>query len=100
MFLTAQTRGRLFAPDTNPLRGPRSLFVDGDCSGNLSLGQWIGDEEVLMGRRFWVGCGFFSLGDGGGEEETPGQRLLSRFHRTTRVSEQPFLMFDNVICII
>ncbi len=20
-----------------------------------------GDEEVLMGRRFWVGCGFFFL---------------------------------------
>ena len=27
----------------------------------------------LMGRRFWVGCGwFFSWGEGGGEEETPG----------------------------
>ncbi len=25
---------------------------DGDCSGNLYLGQRIGDEEVLMGRCF------------------------------------------------
>ena len=24
----------------------------------------------LMGRLFWVGCGFFSWGDGGGEEES------------------------------
>ncbi len=23
----------------------------------------------MTGRRFWVGCGFFSWGDGGGEEE-------------------------------
>jgi hypothetical protein len=46
-----------------------------------------------MGRRFWVGCGFFSWGNGGGEEETPGQVLLSRFHRTVRVSGQPFLCY-------
>jgi hypothetical protein len=43
-----------------------------------------GTEEVLMGRRIWVGCGFFSSGGVGGEEETPGQVLLSRFRRTTR----------------
>jgi hypothetical protein len=36
-----------------------------------------------MGTCFWVGCGFFSWGDKGGEEETPGQVLLSRFRRTT-----------------
>jgi hypothetical protein len=29
VFLTALTRGRLFVPGTNPLRGPRSSFVDG-----------------------------------------------------------------------
>jgi hypothetical protein len=27
-------------------------FADGGCSGNLPLGKSIGDEEVLMGRRF------------------------------------------------
>jgi hypothetical protein len=31
---------------------------------------------------------FFSWGVGGGEEETPGHVFLSRFRRTTRVSEQ------------
>ena len=34
--------------------------------------------------------GALSGGDEGGEEETPGHVLLSRFRRTTRVSEQPF----------
>jgi hypothetical protein len=52
VFLTTLTRGRLFVPVTNPLRGPHSSFVDGDCSGHLPLGQRIGDEEVLMARRF------------------------------------------------
>ena len=52
VFLTVLTRGRLFVPDTNPLRCPHSSFGDGGCSGNLPLGQRIGDEEVLMGRRF------------------------------------------------
>ena len=70
--LTVLTRGRLFVPGTNPLRGPRSSFVDGGCSGNLHLGQRIGDEEVLMGRHFWVGCGCISWGGGGGEEELQG----------------------------
>ncbi len=32
------------------------------------LGQHIGDEEVLMGRHFWVGCGCFSWGVGEGRE--------------------------------
>jgi hypothetical protein len=39
--------------------------------------------------RLWI----FSWGGGGWEEETPGERLLSRFRRTTRVSEQPFLCY-------
>jgi hypothetical protein len=33
----------------------------------------------LMGRHFWVGCGFFSWGGGGGEEETPGQSTAESF---------------------
>jgi hypothetical protein len=41
----------------------------------------------------WVGCGFFPSGDGGGEDETPGQVLMSGFRRTTRVSEQSFLCY-------
>jgi hypothetical protein len=69
-----------FVPDTNPLRGPHSSFVDGDCSGNLSLGQRIGDEVVLMGRRFWVGChGMVFLVGTGGEEKASGHVQQGRF---------------------
>ena len=50
-----------------------------------------------MGRRFWVGCGFFSWGGGGGEEDSSGQVLQSRFRRTTRVSEQSFLCYTLYI---
>jgi hypothetical protein len=37
--------------------------VDGDCPGNLSLGQLTGDGSLvnLMQRRFWVGRGCFFL---------------------------------------
>ena len=43
--------------------------------------------ESLTGVRY---TGFV----GGGEtEETPGHVLLSRFYRTTRVSEHPFLCY-------
>ena len=43
-------------------------FTDGDGPGNLFLGQRTGDGD-LMRRRFRVGCGCFSWGEGGGEEE-------------------------------
>ena len=72
VFLTVLTRGRLFVPGTNPLRGPRSSFADGGCSGNLPMGQSIGDLEDLwesvLGRLWRV----FSGRGGGGEEEAPG----------------------------
>jgi hypothetical protein len=42
-----------------------------------------------MGRRFWVGCGFFSWGGGGGEEDSPGQVLQSHFHRRRAGSNRP-----------
>jgi len=50
------------------------------------------DRNGWVGRwtwwgRLWVGCGFFSWGDGKGEEETPRKVLMSRFRRTTRVSQ-------------
>jgi hypothetical protein len=35
---------------------------------------------------------FFSWGDGGGEEESPGQVQLSRFRRTTRAFKQPHFL--------
>ncbi len=40
-----------------------------------------------MGRRFWVGCGFYSLGGGGGEEDSSGQVLQSKLS----VSQTPGL---------
>ena len=50
----------------------------------------IGD---LMGSRFWVGCGFFSWGDGGGEEEASGHVLMSRFSQDyARFQTAPFFM--------
>ena len=72
-------------------------FVDGDYSWDLSLGQRTGNEEIGRGCFWWVVDGFslgpLSVGGGGGEEETPGHILLSRFRRTTRVSKQPFLCY-------
>ncbi len=70
-------------------------FVDGDCPGNLSLGQITGDGSLgnLMGRRFWVGpdVDVFFLGG------TPGRVMLRRFHRTTRVPNNPVCML-HIIC--
>ena len=45
------------------------------------------------GETFLGGLWMFFLGDGGGEEETPGHGLLSRFRRTTQVSEQSCLCY-------
>jgi hypothetical protein len=83
VFLTEQTRGHLFVPDTNPLWGPSSWFVDGDYPGNLTLGQVIGDEEVLRGK-FWVGCGWFFWTGRGGQEKSSGhvQYGISRYQKT------------------
>ena len=53
-----------------------------------------GDGEVLMGRRFWVGCGwFFSWGGGGGEEETPGHGLLNRFSQDDASLRTAFFIY-------
>ncbi len=57
------------------------------------VARYIGDEEVLMGRRFWVGCGFFSWGAGGGEEKETEQVLLSRFRRTTHTFKQDHFLY-------
>ncbi len=82
VFLTVLTRGRLFVPDTNPLRGPRRSFVDGGCSGNLPLGSCIGDEEVSAGR--------------GGEEKAPGHVQQGRFS----LDDARFLTAPFFLCYI
>ncbi len=97
VFLTSLTRGRLFVLDTNPLRGPWNWFVDGDCSGDLSLGQCIGDEEVLMGRRFWVGCGWFFLGGRGGKRQRQVTFRRVSFRWTTRVVKQSYFFMLYII---
>ena len=47
----------------------------------------------LDGETFWVGCGWFSLGDlgedEGGEEINTRARTAESFHLTTRVFKQP-----------
>ena len=75
------------------MQGSAALrFTNGDCPGNLSLGQHTGDGkldgETFFGRT-WM---FFPWGGGGGEEEATGQVLLSRFRRTTRTFKQPHFL--------
>ena len=59
----------------------------GVCPWGIALVMGDLMEDILG----WVVDGFslgpLSGGGGGGEEETPGHVLLSRFRRTTRVSE-------------
>jgi hypothetical protein len=66
--------------------------MDGDCPGNLSLGQHTGDGrfdgETFLGGT-WM---FFSWADGGGEEEESGQVPLSRFRRTSLAFKQPHFL--------
>ena len=75
-----------------------TLITDGDCPGNLSLGQHTGDGkfdgETFLGRT-WM---FFSWGEGGGEEETPGQVLLSFFSQDdAHFQTAPFLCYISYI---
>ena len=47
----------------------------------------------LMGRRFWVGCGWFFFGVGpGGKEEAPGYVSSVGFRWTTSAFEQPHFL--------
>jgi hypothetical protein len=48
-----------------------------------------------MGRHFWVGCGCFSWGDGGGRG-APGCVLLRSFHRTSGLQTGLFVLY--IIC--
>ncbi len=53
-----------------------------------------------MGSRFGlVVDGFFSWGYGGGEEDSPGQVLQSRFHRRRPGSNNPIFTL-HIICVV
>ena len=52
-----------------------------------------------MGRRFWVGCGFSSWGVRGGEEDSSGQVLQSRFRRRHSGSNNPIFYVIYYILI-
>ena len=62
----------LWVLGVNPFTGVHYTgFVDGDCLWDIFLGQHTGDGK-FDGQTFWVGCGCFFLGGGGGvDEETP-----------------------------
>ncbi len=88
MFLTVLTCGRLFVPVTNPLRGPRSSFVDGGYSGNLPLGERIGDwwhlghssvtvrgEQSKLGYRRLASKRSVRRGSGAPDADGPGACL-------------------------
>ena len=63
------TRVRWRVLGVNPFEGVRCTgFVDGDFLWDQSLGQRTGDGK-FDGETFWVGCGFLSWGNEGGEEE-------------------------------
>ncbi len=69
MFLTEQTRGCLFV---------------------------VGDEEVLMGRYFWVGCGCFSWGGGGARESARASTVESFLPRCPGQTREMFKIRQTV----
>ena len=80
-------RVRLRVLGGSPLHGSDALgFADGDCPWNLSLGVLVMGN--LMGRHFWVDCGCFFLGTGGGEEELQGA-TVEAFSQDDASSKQP-----------
>ena len=53
--------------------------------------QRTGDGR-FDGEAFWMGCGFFSWGGGGGEEELQGT-TAETFSQTTRVPNSPVYVY-------
>jgi hypothetical protein len=54
--------GQSFVQQTaNPLQEMPDDTHTGGTSMDLSQGQYIGDEEVLIGKRFWVDCGWSNI---------------------------------------
>jgi hypothetical protein len=83
-------RVRLRVLGVNPCAGVRCTWIpDGDCPGNLSLGQHTGDGkcdgETFLGRTWMF---LFLRGRGNG---TPGRTLLRRFSQDDASSKQPWV---------
>jgi hypothetical protein len=55
-------RGRLFVPGLESSVRSAQLIRRWGLPGESAPWSGTGDGEVLMGRRFWVGCGWFFLG--------------------------------------
>jgi hypothetical protein len=94
VVLMALTRGLIFVPGLESSVRSAQLIRRWGLPRESAPWSGTGDGEVLMGRCFWVGCGcFFLWGGTGGEEETPGHGLLSRFFAGRRESpNSPFFM--------
>jgi hypothetical protein len=84
VLLTVSAHGHLRVLGVNSCAGVHCTWIpDGDCPGNLSLGQHTGDGKLGDGkldRETFLGGTwmFFSGGVGGGEAEFQVDVLLSR----------------------
>jgi hypothetical protein len=89
VLLTVSTRGPLWVLGVNPCAGVRCTWIpDGDCPGNLSLGQHTGDGksdgETFLGRT-WMFCW-----GSGGEEKASGNGQQGRSLDDARFQTTPF----------
>ena len=87
--MMASTRGRLLVLGGSSVHGSDALNSRmGACLWDLSLGR-TGDGR-LVGKRFRVGCWFFSWGGGGGEEELQGA-AAEAFFADDASSKRPYI---------
>ncbi len=99
MFLTTSVRGHLRVLGVNPCAGvPYTWIPDGDCPGNLSLGQHAGDGKS-DGETFWVGRGCFFLGGWGGRKRKRQDTVSSVGRWTTLAFKQPHFVIYYMLSI-
>jgi hypothetical protein len=94
VLLRVSERGRLRLLGVNSCAGVRCTWIpDGDCPGNLSLGQHTGDGklatdgETFLGRMWML---FFQGGRGRGNG-IPGRRTAETFSQDDASSKQPWV---------
>ena len=93
VLLTESARGHLRVLGVDPCAGVRCTWItDGDCPGNLSLGQHTGDGkfdgETFLGRT-WM---FFLGGTGEGKRNSRA-RAVETFSQDDASSKQPCLCY-------